>query len=98
MQVPPKSLKDFISSVLSQRDDYWTFYNIMCLKGSCATCGGLQKLQRCIHLEITHEFGKTLVSYGKCKSITYGVKDGKELKRCELVSQDRPIAKFMSIF
>ena len=51
-------------------------------------CGGFQNLHRCLHLDSTHEIRKTLVSLGKYKLVMYGVKDGKELKRFELVKKD----------
>ena len=41
----------------------------MCLKGFCPQCGGLQKFHRCLHLDNTHEIGKTLVSLGKYKLV-----------------------------
>ncbi len=70
----------------------------MCLKGFCSQCSGLQKLSRFLHLHSTHEIGKTLVSLGKYKSVIYGVKDQKELKRCELVKSDVCVADFMKLF
>ena len=70
----------------------------MCLKGFFPQCGGLQKLHRCLHLDTTREIGKTLVSLGKYKSVTYGVKDGKELKRCELVKIDVCVADLWNYF
>ena len=97
IEVPPKSSKDFISSVLCIRDDGKFFYKKLCLKGSCVTCGGLQHLQKYLHLKSTHEIGKKLFTLGKYKIVTYGVKDGKELKRCELVNTDIFIAEFMRI-
>lgn len=88
IQVPPKSLRDFISSVLYRRDDGYIFYKMRYLKGSCFTCGCLQNMQSCVHVESMHEIGNKLVSFRKYKSVTYVVKDGKELKRCELVSRN----------
>ena len=70
----------------------------MCLKGFFPQYSGFQKLHRCLHLYSTHEIGKALASIGKYKSIIYGVKDGKELKRCELVKIDVFIADFMKLF
>ena len=70
----------------------------MCLKGFCPQCGSLQKLHRCLHLDSTHEIGKTLASLGKYKLVIYGDKDGKELKRCELVKSDVCVADFMKCF
>ena len=81
-------VREFISSVLCNRHDGCIYYKMPCLEGSYAICGGLQHLPRCKHLESTHEFGTKLVSLGKYKTVTYGVKDGKDLKRCELVKND----------
>lgn len=67
----------------------------MCLRYFCPQCGGLKKLHKCPHPDSTHEIGKTLVSLGKYKPVTYGVKDGKELKRYELVKSDVCVAGFM---
>ena len=55
-------------------------------------------MHRCLHLDSTHEIGKTLVSIGKFKSVIYGVKDGKELKRCKLVKSDVCVPAFMKLF
>ena len=52
-------------------------------------------MNRCLHLDNTHKIGKKLGSLGRYKLIIYGVKDGKELKRCELVKKDLCIADFM---
>ena len=51
-----------------------------------------------MHLDRTHKIGKTLVSLGKYKIVIYGVKDEKELKRCELVKSDVCVADFMKLF
>ena len=75
--LPPKSSREFIASVLCKWDDGCIYYKTMCLKGFFPQCGGFQKLHRCLHLDSTHEIGKTLVSLGKYKSVIYGVKDGK---------------------
>ena len=55
-------------------------------------------MHRCLHLDRTHEIGKTLVSLRKYESIIYGVKDGKESKKCELVKSDVCVADFMKLF
>ncbi|XP_057857649.2 uncharacterized protein LOC131066816 [Cryptomeria japonica] len=98
IQAPPKSIRYFISSVLCNRHDGFIYYKMPCLEGSYAICGGLQHLPRCIHLESTHEIGTKLVSFRKYKTTTYGVKDGKDLKRCELVKNDICVAEFIKIF
>ena len=69
-----------------------------CLEGSCAICGGLQRIPRCVHLESTNEIGTELVSFGKYKTVTYEVKDGKDLKRCELVKKYICVVQFMKMF
>ncbi|XP_057867281.2 uncharacterized protein LOC131074642 [Cryptomeria japonica] len=94
LQAPPKSLREFISSVLCKRDDGCIYYKMMCLRGFCP----MQQLHRCLYLDSTHEIGKELVSIGKYKSFTYGVKDGKELKRRGLVKRDICVADFMKMF
>lgn len=98
IQAPHKSVREFISSVLCNRHDGCIYYKMPFLEGFCAICGGLQHLPRCVHLESTHEIGTKLVSFGKYKTITYGVKDGKDLKRCELVKNDICVAQFMKMF
>ena len=55
-------------------------------------------MHRCLHLYSTYQIGKTLVSLGKYMSVIYGVKDGKELKRCELMKSDVCVADFMELF
>lgn len=98
IQAPPKSIREFISSVLCNRHDGYIYYKIHCLEGSCAICGGLQCLPRCVHLESTHEIGTKLVSFKKYKRVTYGVKYGKDLKRCKLVKNDICVVEFMKMF
>ena len=67
LQLPPKSLREFIASVLCKWDDGCIYYKTMCFKGFFPQCGGLQKLHRCLHLDSTHEIGKKLASLGKYK-------------------------------
>lgn len=54
-------------------------------------CGGLQHLQICQHMDIGQEIGNELVEFGKYKTMAYMLKDGKEAKRCELVSEKIPV-------
>ena len=61
-------------------------------------CNDFQKLHICLHLDNTHEIGKTIVFLGKYKFIMYGVKDGKKLKRCELVKNDVCVVDFIKLF
>ena len=65
LQLPPKSLREFLTSVQSRQDDGCIYYNTMCLKGSFPQCGNLQKMYRYLYLHSTHEIGRTLFSLGK---------------------------------
>ena len=49
LQLPPKSSREFIASVLCKLDDGCIYYNTMCLNGFFPRCRGLQKLHRCLH-------------------------------------------------
>ena len=67
LKLTPKSLREFIASVLCKWDDGCIYYKTMRSKCFCFQCGGLKKLYRCLHLDNTHEIGKTLVSLGRYK-------------------------------
>ena len=68
---------------------------------------GMQHFQNFIEVEHrkgdydgarTCEIGNTLVSLGNYKLVLYGIEDGKELKRCELVKSDVCVADFRKLF
>ena len=46
----------------------------------------------------THAIGNEIVDYGKFKTMTYALKDGKQGKRCDLVIEKIPVYEFMKIF
>lgn len=64
------------------------------MKGSCVTCGGLEIYTFIEHIWI---WNKTIHLW-KYKSVTYRVKDAKELKKCDLVNTNISIVEFMRIF
>lgn len=74
------------------------FYNKSCLDGTCDHCGGMKHFPIFQHMASTHTIGDKIVEFGKYKTVAYSLKDGKEAKKCELVSDKILVYQFMGIF
>ena len=49
-------------------------------------------------MDNAQEIVKKIVDYGKFKTVTYALKDGKQGKRCDLVIEKILVYEFMNIF
>ena len=98
INIPPRSSRELISTILCERVDGQQFYKLSCLNGTCIDYGGLRRLPICQHMESTHEIGNEIVEFGKYKTVTYNLKEGKKAKRCDLVIENIPVYQLMDIF
>ena len=97
MNEPPISSREFISNILCEIGDGQNFYKTSCLDGTFLFYGSLQLLSTCQHMDSTHAILNEIVDYGKFKTVTYALKDGKHGK-CDLVTKKIPVYEFMKIF
>ena len=56
--LPLTSSIDFIHSILCRRTEGCTFYQRPCVDGTCPRCGGMEFLDKCIHVTDEHELGR----------------------------------------
>ena len=77
MNEPPRSSREFISTILCEIGDSQQFYKVSCLDGTCLFFVSLQLLSTCEYVDSTYVIGNEIVDYIKYKTVTYALKDGK---------------------
>ena len=74
-------LESFIHSILCRRTEGCTFYQRPCVDGTCPRCGGMEFLDKCIHVTDEHELGRHEVNLQSFKYVTYYISGGNERKK-----------------
>jgi hypothetical protein len=75
-----------------------TFYQKYFLDGTCPSCGGMELLSKCIHVNDEYELGRKEVSLQIFKYVTYDIDGGKERKKIQLVTSQVRVCDFMKDF
>ena len=78
---PLTSSRDFIHSILCRRTEGCTFDQRPCIVGTCPTCGGMEFLDKCIHVTDEHELGRNELKLQSFKYVTYDIDGGNERKK-----------------
>ena len=52
------SSRDFIHIILCGRTEGCKFYQRPCIDGTCPRCGGMEFLDKCVHVTDDHELGR----------------------------------------
>ena len=81
MLIPSNSSRDFIHSVMCNKEEGKTYYEKTCFDGTCSMCGKMALLRQCIHESEDQNFGKMMVDMKSFKYITYDAGFGKERKK-----------------
>ena len=79
--LPPESSREFIHIILCRRTKGCTFYQRPCVDGTCPGCGGIEFLDKCIHVIDEHELGRLEVNLQSLKYVTYDISGGNERKK-----------------
>ena len=83
---PPMSSRYFIHIILCRRTKGYTFYQRPCVDGTCLRCGGMEFLDKFIHVIDEHELGRHEVNLYSFKYVTYDITGGNERKKIQLVT------------
>ena len=79
--LPLTSSRDFIHSILCRRIESCIFYQRPCIDGTCPRCGGMEFLDKLIHVTDEHELGIHEVNLQSFKYVTYDIGGGMKEKK-----------------
>lgn len=98
INIPPETIKEFISSLFCNPPNKQYFLSNACVSGVCDICGNLALLDECLHENLSIDFGQQLVDVKRFKIVEYPLKDGKVGKRCDLITEKVSVHAFMNEF